>query len=127
MTLKEFANVDSFYRDLNTKREIPWREYIRRVIDKLGIDNIKPYIPYDIEYLRERIKHDIHLNNTEMERWNVAAGFMSVIDKKAGSQYYKPIPYGVSYLFLSKGITTFSPADGVCVLKETARILCEVD
>lgn len=125
MTLKEFANVDSLYRDLETGKEIPWREYMRCVIDKLGIENIKPYIPYDIEYLRERVKYDIHLNNTEMERWNVAAGFMSVIDKRTRTQYNKPIPHGIPYLFLIKGITSFSPSDGVCVLKETARILCE--
>lgn len=127
MTLKEFANVNSLYRDLSTKRELEWHEYMRRVIDKLGIDNIKRYIPYDIEYLMEKIKSDIHLNNTGIERWNVAAGFMSVVDRKTGSQYYKPIPYGIPNLFLANGITTFSPADGVCVLKEAARILCEVD
>lgn len=32
MTLKEFANVDSFYRDKTTGKEIEWHEYMGRVI-----------------------------------------------------------------------------------------------
>ena len=48
MDIKEFANVDSLYRDKTTGKEIEWREYMSRVVKKLGIENIKPYIPYSI-------------------------------------------------------------------------------
>ena len=54
MTLKEFANVDSFYRDLDNGNELEWRDYMARVINKLGIENIKPYIPYDMDTLMKR-------------------------------------------------------------------------
>ena len=37
MNLKQFANVDSFYRDLDTGMEISWHDYMSRVIGKLGI------------------------------------------------------------------------------------------
>lgn len=75
MNLKQFANVDSMYRDLDTGQEVPWHCYMRRVIDKLGLDNIKPYIPYEIDYLKEKLKEDVHLNNTQLQRWDEAGGF----------------------------------------------------
>jgi hypothetical protein len=119
MNLKQFANVDSLYRDLDNGQEVPWHDYMRRVIDKLGLDNIKPYIPYDIEYLKEKLKEDVHLNNTELQRWDEAGGFWF----RNGNPYYTAT--GLPILFRSNGITCFSPSDGVCVLKEAARMLCE--
>ncbi len=119
MNLKKFANVDSLYRDLNTGQEVPWHDYMRRVIDKLGLDDIKPYIPYEIDYLKEKLKEDVHLNNTTLQRWDEASGFCF----HRGEPYYTAC--GLSILFRRNGITCFSPSDGVCVLKEAARILCE--
>lgn len=125
MTLKEFANVDSYYRDLNTGQEIPWRNYMRRVIEKLGIENIKRYLPFEIEYLKEKYNKDGYFNNTPIAAWDNAAGYVSYINRKIGTQDYTHLKYGVVDLFIRNGITCFSPSDGVCVLKETARILCE--
>lgn len=67
MTLKEFAGVDSFYRDIKTKREISHTEYMRRVIDKLRLENIARYIPFDIDYLKEKFKRDKNFNNTQIQ------------------------------------------------------------
>ena len=58
MTLKAFAGVDSFYRDIETEREISHTEYMHRIIDKLGLENIARYIPFDIDYLKEKLKKD---------------------------------------------------------------------
>lgn len=118
MNLKQFANVDSLYRDLDTGQEVPWHCYMRRVIDKLGLDNIKPYIPYEIDYLKEKLKEDVHLNNTQLQRWNEAGGFCL----HHGEAYYTAS--GLSILFRRNRITLFSPSDCVCVLKEAARMLC---
>lgn len=118
MTLKQFANVDSLYRDLTTGEEVPWREYMHRVIEKLGAENIKPYIPYDMGTIKEKLKSDIHLNNTRLQEWYEAGGFWFY----KGELTYKAI--GLSRLFVQNKITCFSPSDCVCVLKETARILC---
>lgn len=120
MNLKKFANVDSLYRDLDTGQEVPWRDYMHRVIGKLGIDHIESYIPYDIEDLKEKLKDDVHLNNTELQAWYEAGGFWF----RNGEMEYKAT--GLSRLFVRNGITCFSPSDCVCVLKETARMLCEV-
>ena len=39
MNLKEFANVDSLYRDLDTGHEVEWHDYMARIIGNLGIEN----------------------------------------------------------------------------------------
>lgn len=129
MNLKQFANVDHLYRDLETGTELPYREYMRRIIDKLGIENVKRYMPFDLEYLKERFKQDVYFNNTPMLSWNYAAGFIPYIDKKAKTQKYKQTntSFDLGGLFVRNGITCFSPSEGVSVLKATARMLCEVD
>ena len=124
MNLKQFANIDSLYRDLDTGQTIPWHDYMRRVIDKLGLENIKPYIPYDIEYLREKLKADANLNNTSLSMWDAAAGFAPAFNSRTRTMDYSYHRSGLSSLFVSNGITSFAPSDGVCVLKEAARMLC---
>ena len=126
MNLKEFANVDYYYRDLDTGTEIPWREYMRRVIDKLGFDMVASCIPFELDYLKEKYKEDVHFNNTPIRIWDTAAtGFMPQMHSKGKVKEYHHLRMGLAYFFVHNGITCFSPSEGVCVLKETARILCE--
>lgn len=125
MNLKEFANVDSYYMDIDTGTEISWHDYMGRVIDKLGVANIKPYIPFSIEHIKEAIKEDVNLNNTKLVSWMGAAGFRSFINKKTQAETIVPLHCGLSTLFVNNGITCFSPSDGVSVLKEAARRLCD--
>lgn len=127
MNLKEFANVDSMYRDLETGMEVSYHNYMRRVIDKLGIENVKRYLPYDINFLKEKFKEDVYFNNTPIRVWDYAAGFIPYINNKTKTQEYKQTStsFDLAGLFVRNGITCFSPSDGVSVLKATARILCE--
>lgn len=125
MTLKEFAGVDSFYRDIETKKEISHTEYMHRIIDKLGLENIARYIPFDIDCLKEKFKRDKHFNNTAMQVWDVAAGFIPHINRKTHTLEYNQFHDGLAYLFIDNRITCFSVSEGVSVLKEAAIILCE--
>ena len=125
MTLKAFAGVDSFYRDIETEREISHTEYMHRIIDKLGLENIARYIPFDIDYLKEKLKKDKNFSNTEIQAWEVAAGFIPQINRKTHTLEYNHSHSGLAYLFINNRITCFSVSDGVCVLKEAAKILCE--
>lgn len=125
MTLKEFAGVDSFYRDIETEKEISHTEYMYRIIDKLGLENIARYIPFDIDYLKEKFKRDKCFNNTQLQAWDVAAGFIPHISKRAHTLNYSYSHNGLADLFIANKITCFSVSEGVCVLKEAARILCE--
>lgn len=125
MTLKAFAGVDSFYRDIETEREISYIEYMYRIIDKLGLENIARYIPFDIDYLKEKFKRDKYFNNTQLQAWDVAAEFIPHISKRAHTLNYSHAHDGLAYLFIANRITCFSVSDGVSVLKEAARILCK--
>ena len=106
MNVKQFANVDSVYRDLDNGNPVEWREYMGRVVNKLGIDDIVPYIPYDMETLENAYKADIHFNTLNIKVWDKAA------------EQIRPVLH-------RKGITAYSLSDRVCILKETARLLCE--
>lgn len=125
MTLKAFAGVDSFYRDIETERGISHTEYMHRIIGKLGLENIARYIPFDIDYLKEKFKRDKHFNNTKIQAWDVAAGFIPQINRKTRTLGYNHSHSGLAYLFINNRITCFSVSEGVCVLKEAAKILCE--
>ena len=125
MTLKAFAGVDSFYRDFETKMEISYIEYMCRIIDKLGLENITHYIPFDIDYLKEKFKRDKYFNNTQLQAWDVAVGFIPHISKSTHTLNYSCARNGLADLFIANKITCFSVSEGVCVLKEAARILCE--
>jgi hypothetical protein len=106
MTLKQFANVDSYLRDLDNGKELEWREYMTQIIDKLGIENIKPYIPRSINFIRECLAKDEHLNNIPLKEWDYVAERMR-------------------FLLHRNGITCCSISERVCILKEAARMLCE--
>ena len=108
MNIKQFANVDSYLRDLDNGNKLEYREYMGRVVNKIGADNIKPYIPYDIKTLVKAYKKDIHFNVLHMREWDIAAE-------------------QIHYVLHRNGITTYSLSDRVCILKETARILCEME
>ena len=125
MTLKAFAGVDSFYRDIETEMEISHTEYMHRIIDKLGLENIARYIPFDIDYLKEKLKKDKNFSDTEIQAWDVAAGFIPQINRKTHTLEYNHSHSGLAYLFINNRITCFSVSEGVCVLKEAAKILCE--
>ena len=130
MNLRQFANVNSCYKDLDTGMEIPWDEYMSRIIEKLGIENIKPYIPFDLDYLKEKLKKDIHFNNTSIRAWDLAAGF-NFYPKGHYNPMLTPqqafVGGGITNLYLRNGIKTYSCSDGVCILKAAARMLCEED
>lgn len=127
MTLKEFANITPMFKDVDTGTEVSYEEYMCRVIDKLGLENIAHYIPFDIDYLKEKLKKDKYFNNTQLQAWDAAAGFIPHISKSTHTLNYSHVHNGLAYLFIANRITCFSVSDGVCVLKEAARILCEED
>lgn len=106
MTLNEFVNVDNYLRDKSTGEEVEWRDYMGRIIGKLGIENIKPYIPYSIDHLKKFYKGDKCFNNTYLSVWDRSAEYLKMF-------------------LIRNGITIMSLSERVCILKETARILCE--
>lgn len=126
MTVKDFAGVDSYLREIKTQKPLDHDDYMLRVIKRLGISNIKPYIPYDIETLLKCYKKgDTSFNTTNISVWDNAGGFYKSKNNKTGTLDYCFNGYGLGYLLRQNGINAYSPSETVCILKAAARMLCE--
>lgn len=119
MTLKEAVGVRVDV-DIKTGQKLSHSEVYGRIIDFLGgLEAVAPYIPFEILYLREKLKRDPWFNNTDMSKWDDATGFRCSF----GGGFY--VSGGLFDLYRKHGITSVSCAEGVCILKEAARRLCE--
>lgn len=120
MTINDLANVHYCNIDNATGKEISHREKYRRVISALGYENVKKCIPFSLDEIKEALPKDKHLNNLSMKKWDSAAGFIC--------EYGKAIFIGspLIYLYHKNGVNAFSPSDGVCILKEAARLWVEM-
>lgn len=118
MTLKEAVGVRVDV-DVKTGQKLTHSEVYGRIIDYLGgLEAVAPYIPYSIPYLRDKLERDQWLNNTDMRKWDAAAGFRTHNGK---CMIYGG---GIFALYRSHGITSVSLSTGVSLLKEAARRLC---
>lgn len=105
--------------DIKTGQKLSHSEVYGRIIDYLGgLQEVSKYVPYDVEYLRERIAKDPYLNNTHMGDWDRAAGFQY---RQANCLF---IGGGIWNLYRNHGINAAGCSTGVCILKEAARRMC---
>ena len=119
MTLKEAVGVRVDV-DVKTGQKLSHSEVYGRIIDFLGgLEAVAPYIPFEIPYLREKLKRDPWFNNTDLSKWDAATGFR----RSFGGGFY--VSGGLFDLYRKHGITSVSCSDGVSLLKEAARRLCE--
>lgn len=120
MTLNEATGIHRCDVDKTTGRELSRRECYTRYIDYLGgMDAVKPYIPFELDYLARKYREDPLLNNTPILIWDNAAGF------RCFGLDAIPTNGGLWNLYCQHGIDTVSCATGVCILKEAARMLIE--
>lgn len=118
MTLKEAVGVRVDV-DVKTGQKLTHSEVYGRIIDYLGgLEAVAPYIPFEIPYLREKLKRDPWLNNTDMSKWDAAAGFRCCRSDCFATGG------GLWALYRSHGVNCASCSDGVSLLKEAARRLC---
>ena len=62
MTINEAAGVNAFHIDKKAGKEISHEEFYRRVIDFLGgLNEVKKFIPFPLEILKEKYKKDPNL------------------------------------------------------------------
>ena len=96
------------------------------IIDKLGIDAIKPYIPFDIPTLmRYYLDGDINFDKTNIRIWENASELFKTSHREISMFDCSIGEYGLEYLLRNNGIKNTPLSKRVEVLKETARILCE--
>jgi len=99
---------------------VPHETIMNNAINTLGLSALGKCIPFDIEVVKSALqKGDEHLNTLSLKRWDAASGFVF-----SGSNMQQ-IPCGLAILFRQHGITAWSSAQGVCLLKATAKKLAE--
>lgn len=119
MTLKEAVGVRVDV-DIKTGQKLTHSEVCGRMIDYLGgLEAVSSYIPFSIPYLCKKLKSDRHFNNTPMKDWDAAAGFVTI------GANCRATGAGIWNLYRKHGITAASCSQGVSILKEAARRICE--
>lgn len=105
MTLKQFAGVDAFLRDKDTKKEISKEEYLHRIVTKLGVGRVKQCVPFAIRELMEAYIYNSNFNSIPLHNWEQTTE--------------------ISKLFVENGITIFGSYEKIAVLKYAAKLMCE--
>lgn len=100
------------------------RAIYQRAVERFGgIEAIKPLIPYSTKQVKEALTNgDEYLNTLPIERWDMASGF---ICKNADCIPVWSMP--IWRLYRINGINAVSNTQGVCLLKEAARMLAEME
>lgn len=97
--------------------------YYGMVINLIGFEKVKGCVPFTEEEIRKAYKKDKHLNNLLMKTWDYAGGF--AVTETRYDQYITPINSTLRRLLKEAGVTCYSCAEGVCILKECARRMVE--
>ena len=99
-------------------------EYYQKAIDLCGgYEKVKECVPYTLEEIQKAFPKDKYLNNLPMRAWDLAGGFR-VVTTKHTEDYY-PVNSLLRKLLKEAGVNCYSPSDGVCILKECARMMVE--
>ncbi len=112
----------NFKEALNLTEDMSHRDEYSAIVIALGYENVKSCIPFSFEKLKESYEKDRHFNTdkTPIKSWDLAAGFNC-----EGSKCIL-VRSRLTNLYREKcGVDTFSCSDGVCILKECARMWIE--
>lgn len=96
--------------------DVPHKEKMEFLVNYLGYEQVKKCIPFSLAEIKKALIKDKHLNNLPLKDWDKAAGLISVFGR------VQQVPSQLVCLYRQHGINAFSQADGVCILKECARM-----
>lgn len=89
------------------------------IIDKLGYDNVKQFIPFSITEIADALaKGDTYLNTLPLRKWDEAAGYKIITNRNC--QNCIPTGTGLASYAEQHGVDSFSLGDLVCILKRCA-------
>lgn len=109
---------------ITSNTNINHREKYGKIVKLIGLDNFKELMPEEPDVLAEKLEQDSALNNIKLSRWNAIAGTYAYIDK-SGKQLYMQTDSKLKRLLYRQGITCYSPAELVSILKEAAAEIVE--
>lgn len=96
-------------------------DYYNMIIDRLGYEAVCACVPFEREIIAEKLRKDVHLNNTPMKKWDEAGGFRIIENRRLGTEDVYPINSQLRSLLYKNGVNCYSPAEGVCILKNCAK------
>lgn len=115
MKLKEYVSLP---------KNPTYDEYLDAVVEKIGLENLKPCLPVSLDELKEAYAKDIHFNNIPLQKWDVACGYMEILSYPP--RYY-PVPSQFQTLLETTFSQSISVAGAISILKHAARQLVERD
>lgn len=83
-----------------------FNKFWEAAVNKIGLNNLKDFMPYNTSILKEHYNISKHFNNNDLRSWDCMA-------------------IRLGYILPSYGITSSSLSQRVCLLKEAARMLVE--
>lgn len=119
MNLETFAGI--------RQQECGFEQYYDEIIRKLGgPETIRPFLPFDLPTLKKSYEKDRHFNTdiTPLRVWGNATG----VTLPPGQSTRLPYLSGgeLACLLTWQGVSSFSHAECVCILKRAAeRLVCE--
>ena len=122
MTFSEFIGIKCADLDIETGEKMEHRAIYQRAVERFGgLEAIKPLIPFGLEEIKKAITNgDEHLNTLPIKEWDFASGFVTYKGE------CKPMFNAPMWkLYWEHGVTSASNAQGVCLLKEAARMWAE--
>lgn len=115
MTLNEKAGITTAEYNSNPPEE-SWDKWI----DVLGgMDAVRPFLPFDLKELFRLYRKDPHFNASPSGAWDRAAGYDTKKIKDSRSKLRAAGPF--KDFLIRNGVTCFSNADCVCLLKRCAE------
>lgn len=96
-----------------------YEEKYRAIVNGLGYEDVRRCIPFSLEEIQNALAQDPYLNNLPLQEWDWASGFAK---RRAD---VVPVGSPLVNLYHKAGVTAFSNSEGVCILKECARMWVE--
>lgn len=88
--------------------DVDFNDKYNYIIDEIGLDNCKRFLPYNKEKLEKLYHRNKHFNNNDIKKWDAAG-------------------QSLLYCYASKlNIYAWSIAQGTCTIKQVARRILEV-
>ena len=119
-------NVEQFMLSKGIdKDKMSHRQFYTKVVDTLGYEDVLKYLPYSLVEISKAIKKDEHLNNLPLCKWDEMSGIGMIHNH----EYKSMSPYhnhkGLYNIYKKYGINCYSQCEGVCILKQCARLALE--
>lgn len=103
MNIKKYLGLNSLNKKENGEK-VTHKEKYTQIVNDIGIETCKQYLPTDLKTIKKAYKEDKNLNNIDLEKWVMKHDTFK-------------------HEFYNIGINSISLSDTVCTLKQAATML----